>query len=156
MSLFRDKVAQRKLSPFQEALDRVTPTEVFVRSVLAGGVTGALNISIVYPTEFVKTQLQLDEGKKVLRPHSTVVDLTQKSGYKYRATKLLVDTIKIYGGSKDVVKKTIENKGFRGLYKGCSILLMGSVPMYAVRFGVFDALKNQFSDKRGHLSMTGR
>ena len=72
------------------------------------------------------------------------------------ATKLLVDTIKIYGGSKDVVKKTIENKGFRGLYKGCSILLMGSVPMYAVRFGVFDALKNQFSDKRGHLSMTGR
>ena len=51
MSLFRDKVAQRKLSPFQEALDRVTPNEVFVRSVLAGGVTGALNISIVYPTE---------------------------------------------------------------------------------------------------------
>lgn len=156
MSLLRDKVAQGKCSPFKEVLDKVTPTEVFVRSVVAGGATGALNISIVYPTEFVKTQLQLDEGKKVLKAHSTVVDLTQKSGYKSRATKLLVDTIKIYSGSKDVVKKTIENKGFRGMYKGCSILMMGSVPMYAVRFGVFDALKDKFADENGNLSMTGR
>ena len=156
MSLLRDKVAQGKFSPFKEVLDKVTPTEVFIRSVVAGGATGALNISIVYPTEFVKTQLQLDEGKKVLKAHSTVVDLTQKSGYKSRATKLLVDTIKIYSGSKDVVKKTIENKGFRGMYKGCSILMMGSVPMYAVRFGVFDALKDKFADENGNLSMTGR
>ena len=43
----------------------------FAKGIIAGGVTGGIEICITYPTEYVKTQLQLDEkvGKyKVLPP----------------------------------------------------------------------------------------
>ena len=33
----------------------------FAKGVIAGGVTGGIEICITYPTEYVKTQLQLDE-----------------------------------------------------------------------------------------------
>lgn len=32
-----------------------------VKGIIAGGITGGLEICITFPTEFVKTQLQLDE-----------------------------------------------------------------------------------------------
>lgn len=32
-----------------------------VKGIIAGGITGGIEICITYPTEFVKTQLQLDE-----------------------------------------------------------------------------------------------
>ena len=33
----------------------------FAKGIIAGGVTGGIEICITYPTEYVKTQLQLDE-----------------------------------------------------------------------------------------------
>ena len=156
MSLLRDRVVAKDAPFIQKRARPKSASEVFVRSILAGGITGAINITLVYPTEFVKTQLQLDEGKKVYKPLATQVDLRQAKGLRYRATNLLVTTIKLYGGSKDVIKKTLDNKGFLGLYKGCNVLIFGSVPMYAVRFGFFDALKKQFADERGNLSLGGR
>ena len=37
-----------------------------VKGIIAGGITGGIEICITFPTEYVKTQLQLDErsGKK--------------------------------------------------------------------------------------------
>lgn len=36
-----------------------------LKGIVAGGITGGLEICITFPTEYVKTQLQLDEkGKK--------------------------------------------------------------------------------------------
>lgn len=32
-----------------------------LKGIIAGGITGGIEICITYPTEFVKTQLQLDE-----------------------------------------------------------------------------------------------
>lgn len=32
-----------------------------LKGVLAGGITGGIEICITYPTEYIKTQLQLDE-----------------------------------------------------------------------------------------------
>lgn len=34
------------------------------KGVVAGGITGGIEICITYPTEYVKTQLQLDEKGK--------------------------------------------------------------------------------------------
>lgn len=76
---------------------------------ILGGITGGIEILITYPTEFVKTQLQLDES-------------SSKSG---QARK--------YEGPVDCVKKTIHNRGFFGLYRGLSVLLYGSIPKSAVR-----------------------
>ncbi len=32
-----------------------------LKGIIAGGITGGIEICITYPTEYVKTQLQLDE-----------------------------------------------------------------------------------------------
>lgn len=74
--------------------------------IFLGGITGGIEICITYPTEYVKTQLQLDE----------------KSGAS-----------KQYSGIGDCVKKTVRNHGFFGLYRGLSVLLYGSIPKSAVR-----------------------
>jgi len=76
---------------------------------LQGGITGAIEITITYPTEFVKTQLQLDES-------------SSKGG---QARK--------YHGPVDCVKQTVNSRGFFGLYRGLSVLLYGSIPKSAVR-----------------------
>lgn len=37
-----------------------------LKGIVAGGITGGIEICITFPTEYVKTQLQLDEkGKKI-------------------------------------------------------------------------------------------
>ena len=74
-----------------------------------GGITGGIEICITFPTEFVKTQLQLDEG----------------SGRRGEARQ--------YNGVIDCVKKTVRTRGVFGLYRGLSVLLYGSIPKSAVR-----------------------
>lgn len=70
-----------------------------------GGITGGIEICITYPTEYVKTQIQLDE----------------KAGARK------------YNGIMDCVKKTVKSHGVFGLYRGLSVLLYGSIPKSAVR-----------------------
>ena len=78
---------------------------MFVLSVL-GGITGGIEICITFPTEYVKTQLQLDE----------------KAGASRR-----------YKGIADCVKITVREHGVFGLYRGLSVLIYGSIPKSAVR-----------------------
>ncbi|XKL64842.1 hypothetical protein PGB90_004928 [Kerria lacca] len=98
-----------------------------LKGIIAGGITGGIEICITYPTEYVKTQLQLDE-------------------------KSAAGGAKQYNGIADCVKKTIKGHGFFGLYRGLSVLLYGSIPKSAVRFGAFEALKKQSVDAKGNLS----
>jgi len=93
-------------------------------AAIVGGVAGGIEICITYPTEFVKTQLQLDS----------------------KASKK-------FNGSIDCIKKTVfvDGKGpnpFK-LYRGLSPLLLFSVPKAAVRFAGFEAAKSSlFPDKK--------
>ncbi|XP_074640217.1 putative tricarboxylate transport protein, mitochondrial [Tubulanus polymorphus] len=96
-----------------------------LKGIIAGGITGGLEICITFPTEYVKTQLQLDEK-------------ITKDGKKY-------------SGPIDCVKKTVNSHGVRGLYRGLSVLLYGSIPKSAVRFGSFETLKQRNVDARGNL-----
>lgn len=77
----------------------------FFKICFVGGITGGIEICITYPTEYVKTQMQLDE--------------------KVGARK--------YNGIMDCVKKTVKGHGVFGLYRGLSVLLYGSIPKSAVR-----------------------
>lgn len=106
----------------------VLPAQKTLKGILAGGITGGIEICITFPTEYVKTQLQLDE----------------KSG-KPR-----------YNGIADVVRQTVRHHGFFGLYRGLSVLLYGSIPKSAVRFGTFEALKKRNLDERGNLPPSKR
>jgi solute carrier family 25 citrate transporter 1 len=103
-----------------------------LRGIIAGGITGGIEICITFPTEFVKTQLQLDEG-------------SSRRG-----------EAKQYNGVIDCVKKTVRTRGFFGLYRGLSVLLYGSIPKSAVRFGAFEELKKRAADEHGQLNTKTR
>jgi len=87
--------------------------QMLTTAALSGGIAGGIEICITYPTEFVKTQLQLQGDKK------------------------------IYAGNMDCVKQTVNQKGVLGLYKGLSPLLAFSIPKAAVRFAGFEGAKAQ-------------
>uniref|UniRef100_A0A1B6FNZ3 Citrate transport protein n=1 Tax=Cuerna arida TaxID=1464854 RepID=A0A1B6FNZ3_9HEMI len=99
-------------------------TAIGLKGIISGGITGAIEICITFPTEYVKTQLQLDE----------------KRGPKQ------------YNGIADCVKKTVRQHGFFGLYRGLSVLLYGSIPKSAVRFGSFETLKSYMISDDGKLT----
>ena len=111
---------------------KLTPsTRRGFRSVIAGGLTGGINICIVFPTEFIKTQLQLDSGKNILTAHHSLLNTSR--GFSPMATILQIRKVRTYEGSLDVVRKTVKERGVRGMYKGVTVLLSGTVPTYAVR-----------------------
>ncbi|XP_019622781.1 PREDICTED: tricarboxylate transport protein, mitochondrial-like isoform X1 [Branchiostoma belcheri] len=94
------------------------------KAIIAGGLAGGIEICITFPTEYVKTQLQLDE--KANPP-------------KYR-------------GPIHCVQTTVRDHGVRGLYRGLSSLVYGSIPKAAVRFGAFEFFSNMMRNERGQLS----
>uniref|UniRef100_UPI00398F13C2 tricarboxylate transport protein, mitochondrial-like n=1 Tax=Pristiophorus japonicus TaxID=55135 RepID=UPI00398F13C2 len=94
------------------------------KAILAGGLAGGIEICITFPTEYVKTQLQLDE--RANRPR--------------------------YRGIGDCIRVTLQEHGVKGLYRGLSPLLYGSIPKSAVRFGMFQFLNNQIVDEHRKLT----
>ncbi|XP_026877937.1 tricarboxylate transport protein B, mitochondrial [Electrophorus electricus] len=96
------------------------------KAILAGAIAGGIEICITFPTEYVKTQLQLDEKANPPR----------------------------YRGIADCVTQTVQGHGVKGLYRGLSSLLYGSIPKSAVRFGMFEILSNQMRDETGRLDAT--
>jgi solute carrier family 25 citrate transporter 1 len=95
-----------------------------IKSILAGGIAGGIEISITYPTEYVKTQLQLEE--KAISPRFT--------------------------GPMNCVSVTMKEHGLLGLYRGLPSLLIGSIPKSAVRFLGFEQFKKLFLDEQGSIS----
>lgn len=98
-----------------------------IKAVLAGGLAGGLEIMLTFPTEYVKTQLQLDSEAKVPK----------------------------YKGITHCVSSTVKEHGFRGLYRGLSSLLYGSIPKASVRFSMYEFLRNRAMDSNGNLSQVG-
>jgi len=100
------------------------PSENTIKGIIAGGITGGIEICITFPTEYVKTQVQLDERSATPR----------------------------FKGPIDCVKQTVHSHGVFGLYRGLSVLLYGSIPKSAFRFGTFEWLKSHAVDERGNLA----
>jgi len=98
------------------------------KNLAAGGAAGAFEATLMFPTEFVKTQLQLQAADV-------------KSG----------GTAK-YTGVLDCAKKTVQTKGVLGLYSGLTTLVVGSIPKAAVRFAAFNQFKEMLKDKDGKLT----
>lgn len=67
--------------------------------------SGGIEICITFPTEYVKTQLQLDG--RAAQPR--------------------------YNGAIDCIRKTVAERGVRGLYRGLPVLVYGTIPVASVR-----------------------
>lgn len=97
-------------------------------ATLSGAVAGAVEATATWPTEFVKTQLQLQRNSK-------------KNTNTY-----------IYKNSWDCAKYTVQNNGFLGLYRGLTPVLLGSIPKAGVRFGGFTFFSGLLRDSDGKLN----
>jgi solute carrier family 25 (adenine nucleotide translocator) protein 4/5/6/31 len=86
-------------------------------SFISGGLAGGSATTLLYPTEFLRTRLAMDQGRS-------------KGARKYN-------------GMKDVVMTTLRTDGFRGLYQGYGIALWGSVLYRLLFLGGHDAIKGE-------------
>ncbi|CAG8726152.1 14785_t:CDS:10 [Dentiscutata erythropus] len=80
---------------------------------------------VQYPTEYVKTQLQLQDGSP--------------TGKKFK-------------GPIDCVVKTVRTQGVFALYRGLSALVIGTAAKAGVRFFTYDQIKTLLADQNGHVS----
>eukprot|EP01138_Halocafeteria_seosinensis_P006345 gb/GECG01006486.1/.p1 GENE.gb/GECG01006486.1/~~gb/GECG01006486.1/.p1 ORF type:complete len:304 (+),score=36.65 gb/GECG01006486.1/:1-912(+) len=100
-----------------------------VKHCIAGGLAGGIEVAIMYPTEYVKTQLQLERRREDGKPPR-------------------------FKNSIDCAKKIVKDKGPLALYRGLSSLLAGTVPKTSVRFTAYGQLKKLVKDKDGNLTPT--
>ncbi|KAL5962762.1 Tricarboxylate transport protein mitochondrial [Taenia solium] len=101
------------------------PLKHTAMGIFSGGAAGAIEVLITFPTEYVKTQLQLDDRTGVARR---------------------------FHGPIDCVRQTLRAHGFRGLYRGLSVLLYAAIPKSAVRFGGFEEFKRHSISPDGTLT----
>jgi len=92
-----------------------------------GGLTGFIEAIICYPTEFVKTQLQLQSKTK---PEFT--------------------------GMADCARKTVSQHGAMGLYRGALPLIIGSSGKQAARWTGYETVANKLMDDKGKLTIPQR
>lgn len=92
----------------------------------AGCIAGGIEATVVWPMEFIKTQLQLHaKGSKL--PYSGMI-----SGLTY----------------------TVKTSGFLSLYRGLAPTLIGSVPKAGIRFGLNSVIKDRLRNQNGELTMS--
>jgi solute carrier family 25 citrate transporter 1 len=91
----------------------------------AGCIAGGVEATVVWPMEYIKTQLQL-QTKKAPLPYNNMI-----SGISY----------------------TIRTTGFFSLYRGLAPTLLGSIPKAGIRFGLNSVIKEQLRSKEGTLTV---
>jgi len=100
-------------------------------STLAGAIAGGVEATAVWPMEYIKTQLQLQE--KV------------KGGGALK-----------YNGVISCARYTINSTGFFSLYRGLAPILAFSIPKAGIRFGGYKYISNMMKDpKTGKVSIYG-
>lgn len=91
----------------------VTKKDTGVKTVIKGFLTGGTQAALTYPTEYVKTQLQLQSKVK---PE--------------------------FNGIIDCAKKTIAEHGVKGLYRGAGVRIIGAGFQQMFRWGAYTNLVN--------------
>jgi solute carrier family 25 citrate transporter 1 len=101
----------------------VTKKDSGFKTVIKGFLTGGTQAAITYPTEYVKTQLQLQSK-----------------------------TNPEYAGIIDCAKKTVADNGVKGLYRGAGVRIIGAGFQQMFRWGTYTNLTQVFRDENGKLS----
>lgn len=103
------------------------PSESPVRTLIKGFLTGFIEAIICYPTEFVKTQLQLQS----------------KTNPEYK-------------GIMDCARKTVQANGTMGLYRGAAPLIVGSSFKQAARWTGYQTVADLLKDEKGDITIPRR
>eukprot|EP00758_Cryptobia_borreli_P003561 Tbor_TRINITY_DN3830_c0_g1::TRINITY_DN3830_c0_g1_i1::g.5581::m.5581/K15100/SLC25A1, CTP; solute carrier family 25 (mitochondrial citrate transporter), member 1 len=103
-----------------------------IKPILAGGITGAIECIVTYPTEYVKTSLQLQT--KIPKGNTKVTTTSNISAAEMGGSHQQQH----YNGIIDCYVKTVKRNGFLGLYSGMGPVLFGSIPKQGVRWGTYE------------------
>ncbi|EGG05482.1 uncharacterized protein MELLADRAFT_36865 [Melampsora larici-populina 98AG31] len=93
-------------------------------ALFAGAVAGSVEGFVTYPTEFVKTRSQFRSNQTNGKPPSPI----------------------------QILRSTVAKDGIRGLYSGCSALVIGNGLKAGVRFLSYDKFKSMLADDQGRLT----
>jgi solute carrier family 25 citrate transporter 1 len=93
------------------------------KTLINGGIVGAVEAILTYPTEFIKTSLQLQSK---VQPE--------------------------YRGIWHCITKTVNDRGVFGLYRGLGPLVVGSIPKQGVRWFAYDVFSKELKDSNGNLT----
>ncbi|KAJ1662347.1 hypothetical protein IW140_005870 [Coemansia sp. RSA 1813] len=99
-------------------------------SLIAGTIAGAVEGAATYPTELVKTKMQLQGSQQYV----------SQGGHLYK-------------GAIDCAKSTVKTEGITGLYRGLTPMLVGNAAKAGVRFLTYDTVKARLRDSEGRLTM---
>lgn len=103
------------------------PNESPVKTFIKGGLTGFIEAVICYPTEFIKTQLQLQS----------------KTNPEFK-------------GIMDCGRKTVAKGGPMALYSGALPLIVGSTFKQSARWTGYTYVADQLKDEKGNLTVPKR
>eukprot|EP00521_Asterionellopsis_glacialis_P011279 CAMPEP_0195297694 /NCGR_PEP_ID=MMETSP0707-20130614/22010_1 /TAXON_ID=33640 /ORGANISM="Asterionellopsis glacialis, Strain CCMP134" /LENGTH=282 /DNA_ID=CAMNT_0040359583 /DNA_START=44 /DNA_END=889 /DNA_ORIENTATION=+ len=107
-------------------------------SFISGGLAGGTTTTILYPIEFLRTRLALDVGTSS-SPSSSSSTVSKSS------TTTTTPVPRLYPrGMRDVFCQTWSSDGWKGLYQGYGIALVGVVLYRALHMGGYDALKTEW------------
>lgn len=107
--------------------------------IVAGAISGGIEACVSYPTEYVKTHLQLFPGPSSSSSSSSSSSPGGSGGHHA-------------SGPIQCAKETIRKDGVLGLYRGLSSLLYFSVPKVMTRFASYEWLKGNLQRPDGSLS----
>ena len=107
---------------FLNQQSRITKEEAdrrrkLVVSFVSGGLAGGTSTTVLYPIEYMRTRLAMDQGRSM--------------------------EARQYQGMADVVMKTVRADGITGLYQGYGIALWGSVVYRLLLLGGYDVVKRE-------------
>lgn len=108
------------------------------KPIIAGAITGAIETFVTYPTEYVKTHLQLQGNAAKVKAKSMMMDGASTAAASSSTHAVAVDAHVVYNGMLDCYMKTIRARGVLGLYQGMTPVLVGAIPKQATRWGVFE------------------
>ena len=115
-SVFERHVIQRRHNRSDE--DRVRLRKL-TTSFISGGLAGGTATTLLYPVEYMRTRLAMDQGSTVSKTRSYP------------------------GGMRDVLSHTLRADGITGLYQGYGVALFGGVLYRLLYLGGYDALKEE-------------
>jgi solute carrier family 25 citrate transporter 1 len=135
-----------------------TPLMTFAKGII----TGTLEAAICYPTELVKTQLQLQSKVGSRTTHNARasaaarVSKTTHKALTHTLQQIIASQQQSnpqYSGMLDCAKKTVSRNGFMGLYRGAMPLVVGSSGKQAARWTAYTETSKLFRREDGTIAL---
>jgi len=116
----------------------ILPQDVnFFKNLVYGGVAGVAGSLSTFPIDMAKTRLQEQVKLSVSNPTTTTTTTAAASAAKPN----------FYTSIFDCIIKVGRSEGFRGLYRGIPVQLIGIIPEKALKLSINDYARSKLKDK---------